>query len=44
MNFTIFIVFFGIAALQALQTRNWYLVLFWVAVGMFFAWAGIKAK
>lgn len=41
-NFAIFILFFGIATIQAFQTQNWFLVLFWVAIGLFFLWADVK--
>jgi len=42
-NFAIFILFFGIAAIQAVQTQNWLWVGFWVAVGLVFLWADRKA-
>jgi hypothetical protein len=35
-NFTLFILFFGLALLEAIQTRNWLTVLFWIAVGILF--------
>ncbi len=41
-NFAIFILFFGVAAIQAFQTQNWLLVSFWVAIGLVFLWADIK--
>lgn len=41
-NFAVFLLFFGIAALQALQTRNWLLVLFWAGIGLVFLWADLK--
>jgi hypothetical protein len=33
VNFTVFLLFFGIAALEALQTRNWLKAAFWLAIG-----------
>lgn len=41
-NFAVFLLFFGIAALQAVQTRNWLLVLFWTIIGLVFLWADLK--
>jgi hypothetical protein len=35
-NFTIFLLFFGVAALEALQTRNWIKAVFWAALGIVF--------
>ena len=35
-NFAIFLLFFGMAALEAIQTRNWLKVLFWSAIGIVF--------
>jgi len=35
-NFTIFVLFFGIATLEAFQTRNWLKAAFWVAIGIVF--------
>jgi len=35
-NFTVFLLFFGVAALEAFQTRNWLKVIFWVAIGIVF--------
>jgi drug/metabolite transporter (DMT)-like permease len=35
-NFTIFLLFFGVAALEALQTRNWIKAGFWLAIGCAF--------
>ena len=35
-NFTVFLLFFGVAALQAFQTSNWPMVLFWLAIGVVF--------
>jgi hypothetical protein len=33
---TIFLLFFGVATLEALQTRNWIKAAFWLAIGVVF--------
>ena len=38
-NIAIFLLFFGVAALEALQTRNWIKAAFWLAIGSVFLWA-----
>jgi hypothetical protein len=35
-NFTVFLLFFGVAMLEAFQTRNWIKAVFWVAIGIVF--------
>lgn len=35
-NFTVFILFFGIAALEAFQTANWIKAVLWFAIGLVF--------
>ena len=35
-NFTIFLLFFGVASLEAFQTRNWIKAAFWLAIGIVF--------
>lgn len=35
-NFAVFLLFFGLAAIDAFQTRNWFHVAFWVAIGILF--------
>jgi hypothetical protein len=35
-NFAVFLLFFGVASLEAIQTRNWLKALFWFAIGMVF--------
>ncbi|HEY6503802.1 MAG TPA: hypothetical protein VIZ28_07510 [Chitinophagaceae bacterium] len=35
-NFAVFLLFFGVAALEAFQTRNWIKAVFWVAIGIVF--------
>ena len=34
--FVIFALFFGVAALEAVQTRNWIKAAFWLAIGATF--------
>jgi len=36
VGFTIFILFFGAAALDAVQTRNWLRSMFWLTIGLVF--------
>jgi hypothetical protein len=43
-NFTIFVLFFGIATLEAFQTRNWLRAVLWLAVASVFLYADSKAK
>jgi hypothetical protein len=46
-NFTVFVLFFGMAMLEAFQTRNWIKVSFWVAIGIAFLLAdnlGMKER
>jgi len=33
---TIFLLFFGVAALEAFQTRNWLKAAFWLGIGLVF--------
>ena len=35
-NFAVFVLFFGVAALEAFQTRNWIKAAFWMAIGIVF--------
>lgn len=35
-GFTIFLLFFGIALLETIRTRNWLMVIFWIAIGILF--------
>ena len=35
-NFAIFVLFFGVALLEAFQTGNWIKAVFWVAIGIVF--------
>ena len=35
-GFTIFLLFFGIALLEAFRQQNWLMAMFWVAIGLIF--------
>ena len=35
-NFAIFLLFFGLACLESLQTRNWIKAAIWLALGLVF--------
>ena len=35
-NFAVFLLFFGVAALEAFQTANWAKAAFWIAIGVVF--------
>jgi len=35
-NFTVFVLFFGVATLEAFQTRNWLKAAMWLAIGTVF--------
>jgi hypothetical protein len=35
-NFTVFLLFFGVATIEAFQTRNWIKGSFWLAIGVVF--------
>ncbi len=41
-NFAIFVLFFGIAALDAVQTRDWVRVAFWAVVAVSYLWADMQ--
>lgn len=43
-NFTIFLLFFGVAALEAFQSRNWLRAAFWLVIGLVFWWADNKGQ
>jgi len=43
-NFAVFILFFGVAAIEALQTQNWPMVALWVLIGLVFLSADLKKK
>ena len=42
-NFAVFILFFGVALLEAFQTEDWFRVAFWLAIGLVF-FLGRSAK
>jgi len=35
-NFTIFLLFFGVALIEAFQTQNWLKAFFWLVIGAVF--------
>lgn len=41
-NFAVFVLFFGVAAVQAVRTQDWLMVAFWAAIGLVFLWADLK--
>jgi hypothetical protein len=43
-NFAVFLLFFGVAALEAFQTANWAKAAFWVAIGIVFLLADNMKK
>jgi len=43
-NFTVFLLFFGVAVVEAFQTRNWLKVAFWGAIGIVFLGADNMKK
>lgn len=43
-NFAVFLLFFGVAALEAFQTANWLKAGFWVAIGIVFLAADNPGK
>ncbi len=43
-NFTIFILFFGVAVLEAIQTQNWARIAFWGAIAVVFLLADAKKE
>jgi hypothetical protein len=43
-NFAVFVLFFGVAALEAFQTRNWLKAAFWLAIGLVFLAADNRKK
>lgn len=43
-NFVVFLLFFGIALLEALQARNWIKAAFWLAIGTVFLLADTFKK
>lgn len=43
-SLTVFFLFFGIAAIDAVVTRNWLHILFWLAIGIAFVWLSRSRK
>jgi hypothetical protein len=43
-NFAVFLLFFGVAALEAFQTANYAKVAFWLAIGIVFLAADNQKK
>ena len=43
-NSAIFILFFGVAVLEAFQSRNWLKCIFWMAIGTVFLRADIAGN
>lgn len=43
-NFTVFVLFFGIATLEAFQTQNWLKAAFWLAIALVFLLADSSRK
>ncbi len=43
-NFTVFLLFFGVATLEAFQTRNWIKAAFWLAIAIVFLMADNRKK
>ena len=35
-NFAVFLLFFGVAALEAFESRSWLKAVFWLAIGVMF--------
>lgn len=35
-NFAVFVLFFGVATLEAFQTKNWIKAAFWLLIGIVF--------
>ena len=35
-NFAVFVLFFGVAVIEAIQTKNWLKVGFWIAISLVF--------
>jgi hypothetical protein len=43
-NTAVFLLFFGVAVIEAIQTQNWLKVAFWVAISFVFLLADFKKK
>ncbi len=40
-NTAVFILFFGMGTIEAIQTKNWLKVIFWFAIGLVFLFADL---
>lgn len=38
-NFAVFVLFFGVSVLEAVQTKNWEKAILWLAIGILFLFA-----
>jgi hypothetical protein len=43
-NFAVFVLFFGVAAVEAFQTKNWLKVIFWCAIGLVFLIGDLRKR
>ena len=43
-NFAVFVLFFGIATIEAFRTQDWLMVAFWVAIALVFLWGDLKKR
>ena len=43
-NFAVFVLFFGVAVIEAIQTKNWLKVGFWTAISLVFLFADNLSK
>jgi len=41
-NTAVFILFFGMGVIEAIQTKNWLKVILWFAIGLVFLFADLK--
>lgn len=39
---SVFLLFFGVAVIEAIQTKNWLKVIFWFAIGVVFLFADLR--
>jgi len=43
-NFAVFVLFFGVGVIEAIQTKNWLKVAFWLAISLVFLFADNSKK
>jgi hypothetical protein len=43
-NFAVFLLFFGLAVIEAFQTKNWLKVVFWFGIALVFLLADLRKK